>query len=179
MIELLIVVAIIGILAAIAIPQFSQYRINVFNSSAISDLRNLRTVQESLFTEYRRYGATAVGNLPGPGLDVGATIIGPGSAVISTTDILGVPGGLVFQVGSNVTICATTVPLTFTAYNAVAKHQRSDSAFGIDTDSTLLFKHSNFPAAATALGYSIQPTDVPSPVIGAIEFTPALGWYPL
>lgn len=180
LIELLIVVAIIGILAAIAVPQFNKYRINGFNSSAISDLRNLRTVQESLYTEYHRYGATALGNIPGPGLNAGATVIGPGPGVVSTTDSVLGPRGLSIPVGSNVSICATAVPITFTAYNAVAKHQQGDSAYGIDTDSTAIFMFKNFPDAASAIGYSIIPlSDVPLPVTGAIEFTSALGWAPL
>jgi len=55
LIELLIVVAIIGILAAIAIPQFAAYRVKAYNSSAVSDLKNLKTVLEAHFTDNQTY----------------------------------------------------------------------------------------------------------------------------
>ena len=41
LIEILIVIAIIGILAAIAIPQFSQYKERSYNSTSKADLNNL------------------------------------------------------------------------------------------------------------------------------------------
>ena len=55
LIELLIVVAIIGILAAIAIPQFSAYRQKAYNSASQSDLKNSKTALESYFAENQRY----------------------------------------------------------------------------------------------------------------------------
>ena len=55
LIELLIVVAIIGILAAIAIPQFSAYRAKAYNSAATSDLKNTKTALESYFADNQYY----------------------------------------------------------------------------------------------------------------------------
>ena len=55
LIELLIVVAIIGILAAIAIPQFSAYRAKAYNSAATSDLRNFKTQMESYYADNQFY----------------------------------------------------------------------------------------------------------------------------
>jgi prepilin-type N-terminal cleavage/methylation domain-containing protein len=51
LVELLIVVAIIGILAAIAIPQFAAYRVRSYNASAQSDVRNMRTDLEAYYAD--------------------------------------------------------------------------------------------------------------------------------
>ena len=56
LIELMIVIAIIGILAAIAIPQFSAYRKRSYNSAAQSDVRNIATTQEAYYVDESRYG---------------------------------------------------------------------------------------------------------------------------
>jgi len=58
LIELMIVIAIIGILAAIAIPQFSAYRTRSFNSAATADIRNAATAQEAYFVDNQSYCAT-------------------------------------------------------------------------------------------------------------------------
>lgn len=55
LIELLIVVAIIGILAAIAIPQFSQYRQSSYNAAALSDLKNSKVSLEAYFADHQYY----------------------------------------------------------------------------------------------------------------------------
>ena len=60
LIELMIVIAIIGILAAIAIPQFSKYRKRSYDSSAQSDLRNAATAQEAYYVDQDTYCSASI-----------------------------------------------------------------------------------------------------------------------
>ena len=55
LIELLIVVAIIGILAAIAVPSFLNARIRAKVARAYSDIRSLRTAVESYYIDNNAY----------------------------------------------------------------------------------------------------------------------------
>ena len=58
LIELMIVVAIIGILAAIAIPNFLNMRKKAMSTEAKSNLGNLRTMEEAYRMEYGSYTAS-------------------------------------------------------------------------------------------------------------------------
>jgi TM2 domain-containing membrane protein YozV/Tfp pilus assembly protein PilE len=49
---------IIGILAAIAIPNFAAYRTRGYNAAAAADLRNAATVQEAYLLDHNRYAAS-------------------------------------------------------------------------------------------------------------------------
>ena len=57
LVELLIVVVVIGILAAMAIPRFQSTKGKASLAAVKSDLKNLSTIEESFFYEHRAYSA--------------------------------------------------------------------------------------------------------------------------
>ena len=59
LIELLVVIAIIGILASIAIPQFTLYRQQAADGAAQSQLRNMAVSLEGYFVTANDYGNAA------------------------------------------------------------------------------------------------------------------------
>jgi len=78
----MIVVVIIGLLAAIAIPKFANTKEKAVVASMKSDLRNLAGAQEAYWVENRTYYAGAIPNAalqfqPSPGVTV---------AIVTSTD---------------------------------------------------------------------------------------------
>ena len=69
LIELLIVVVIIGILAAIAIPKFANTKQKAILASMKTDLKNLVTAQEAYFSDNNAYAGAA-----GPAQITGTTV---------------------------------------------------------------------------------------------------------
>ena len=59
LIELMIVIAIIGILAAIAIPQFAAYRERGYIASMQADLNSIRIAEEAYYVDEGTYLATS------------------------------------------------------------------------------------------------------------------------
>lgn len=83
LIELMVTVAIIGILAAVAIPTYTGYRLKAERSTAWTDLQSLRLLEEQYYAENNLYiiGAnttTLQTNLPGfqpdPGSQYGYSV---------------------------------------------------------------------------------------------------------
>ena len=71
LVELMIVVAIIGILAAIAIPNFLQFRLKAKTSEAKSNLGAIRSTEVAYFAEWNFYIGNETAN-PGTGTLDGA-----------------------------------------------------------------------------------------------------------
>jgi len=55
LVELLIVIAIIAILAAIAVPQFSKYKKRAYVAAMMSDAHNIIAAEEAHFAEHDNY----------------------------------------------------------------------------------------------------------------------------
>jgi len=184
LIELLIVVAIIGILAAIAIPQFSKYRIQGFNASANSDMRNIRTSQESLYAEWQHYGKTGAAALPGAGgFGIGTVVTGPGVAatpnLITTFDSVNTARGLQIPVGNNISAASSTDALG-TSFTLATKHLQGDTIFGGDSDSTANYKltYNATGGLGKNTGVVLATGDEEVPLSGTDEFATAVakGW---
>jgi type IV pilus assembly protein PilA len=78
LIELMIVVAIIGILAAIAIPNFLRFQLKAKTAEGKTELAAIRTSEKSYYSEYGRYVSST-----GPGPAVAA--IGSAKTAFVTT----------------------------------------------------------------------------------------------
>jgi prepilin-type N-terminal cleavage/methylation domain-containing protein len=154
LIELMIVIAIIGILAAIAIPQFAAYRIRSFNSSGQSDVRNLATSQAALFSDWQMFGgsdwvaqaavlafnAYAGGN-PAPNLLTGPVGNPAGGAFVPVIEVTAQGGnrGIQIPLGNNVLLYAQTEGAGNASFIATTKHTNGNITFGTDSDVTAIY----------------------------------------
>jgi type IV pilus assembly protein PilA len=86
LIELLIVVAIILIIAAIAIPNLLRARIAANESSAVSSVRTVNTAQVSFLTTYQQVGYAASMLALGPPAATGCSGVTPTSTAACLID---------------------------------------------------------------------------------------------
>ena len=119
LIELLIVVVIIGILAAIAIPKFSAAREKAYFAAMRSDLKNLASQQEIYYADEYSYTseAAALTFVSSQGVTVGIAASSSGWSASATHSALGASEGCAIYYG---TATAPTSPTTPTSPGEVA-----------------------------------------------------------
>jgi prepilin-type N-terminal cleavage/methylation domain-containing protein len=150
LIELMIVIAIIGILASIAIPQFSAMRVKAYNSAATSDLHQLKLVQESLYSDFRYYGDTVANvtlaqanGAAGPGalIDGSAPLTSGSFNVVAVNSALnaGRSGSAAAIAVSNGVYIEADTTADQQSSIMVARHKQGDRAYGADSDSTSVY----------------------------------------
>lgn len=201
LIELLIVVAIIGILAAIAIPQFAAYRQRAYNSSALSDLRTSKAAQESLWADNQSYGAidgglqaaTALLQAAAPGAGA-ATYNGPIAPATANNLVPGgrlagmnmsnVQGAIPIGVSNGVNLyCAIAITAApqYDTYVMAARHNEGDTAYGADSDNGVtIYRVVNSTWPTVVVNRNTITATVPVATSGVDNFatTPAGGGAP-
>jgi prepilin-type N-terminal cleavage/methylation domain-containing protein len=183
LIELLIVVAIIGILAAVAIPQFSAYRQKGFNSSAASDIKNAKTAEESLFADNQTYGSSQASvtlDALGGTATTGILIAGPmsvapttaggasGAALVGDRLVDGVVTqfgvGVAASNGVNMVAHIDVAGAAAAAYVLATKHNQGTRVFAAESASTAIMFVQNDTWAGTAMDDAGAPaTGLPDP----------------
>jgi prepilin-type N-terminal cleavage/methylation domain-containing protein len=160
LIELLIVVAIILIIAAIAIPNLLRARIAANESSAAASVRTIDTAELSYATSYPSVGYPAALGTLGPA-DAGCTA---GSAVanaciIDFTLAQGTKSGYTFTAvgavpvgGANTQYTANAVPATLNTTGVKAFCSIEDNVVRFITPSAGAVTHANCPANYVAMG---------------------------
>ena len=181
LVELMIVVAIIGILAAIAIPQFAAYRLRAFNSSALSDIRNIATSEAAFFADWQVFGTSleaanlAAAIAAGGGGGVGVLATGGNGVLnlefIAAPDNTGTVRAIQIGVGNGVSLIASTnaggaVIVADSSFTGISKHVRGDNYYGADGDSSLFY----FEPVPGSQGTALAIADAVTSVVAVDDF---------
>jgi type IV pilus assembly protein PilA len=131
LIELLIVIAIILIILAIALPKLNQAKMNAYEMAAVSEIQTIHKAETLYMSQFGKY-ATSLAELGPP---AGGSNAGPSSADL-------IPAGLATGEDSGYTFTVTGTPTGY-AVTAVPKSFASTGRRTFFSDQTLVI-HQNW-----------------------------------
>jgi type IV pilus assembly protein PilE len=127
LIELMIVVVIVGILAAVAIPSYSQYTVKSSREAAETQLMQLAALEEKIFLNSNAYTANMTA-------DYNATATGG----------LGLTSGLTTDGKYTLTVASAGQTFTITATPVTGKSQANDGNITISDNGQRLWGNANW-----------------------------------
>ena len=182
LIELMIVVAIIAILAAIAVPQYKAYVMKARNKKAIAQVQLARNAEASVEEQIDCYGITddsaTLTAAPG-GNGAGTVLAGPlapasatvaGGMITGTSSVTSAVGTQPYEVAAGVIARCSTEGVNNMTFQCVAIHVDGDTAYGVDgdNDATIYWvRNPNWPGtgAITAGGSGTFPSGLTIPTV--------------
>jgi len=138
LIEMMIVVAIIGILVAIAIPAYQTYRVKAYNAAAISDVHRLYLIENVFFDDNNEYVPVVVADKQANGLiSKNVTVVG-GSTVLFQVNGLSPD----IDIAANVDATKQTIIVG-------DKHHASPIVLAVDLDDSSRYHYKNIGIGGT------------------------------
>ncbi len=189
LIELMIVIAIIGILAAIAVPQFMAYKTRASNAKALAQVNLLKTAEASLQSDISCFGITpgaaatltAAAGTNGTGTIVGgsqpaASASGAGLMISGTNATSGAVGGVGYELATNTIVQASTEGSNNASYLGVSFNNNGDTAYAVDSDSDATIysaKNATWRGTGTTVGYgsAFPSITIPTPTVNTDNLT--------
>ena len=185
LIELMIVVAIIAILAAIAVPQYKAYVMKARNKKAIAQVQLARNAEASVEEQIDCYGVTVTGATlaaaPGDNTGNGTILAGPlppasaaanGGMITGTHPVTAAIGAQPYEVAAGISARCNTDGVNHRTYQCVAYHVDADTAYAVDgdNDATIYWvRNPNWPGTVVP-GNFPGGLNIPGVAVGTDEF---------
>jgi len=176
LVELLIVVALIAILAAVAGPRLTEYTVQGANASAAADLRNAVAAEKAFFADWGVYASSSPQGVSGGGWVWTSWSSQTGQIPVNAVNGKA-PRQTIADPGFKVTLSDGVGLIVNTSagggsFTMVSKHPSGDRCFGMDSDTKEVYWVNGSP------GQFLYSGSAPSASAGADDFSGIAGMNP-